>query len=160
MRLTDKLPRMIGVQAKGCSPIVKAFKENKKTVESWDQINTIASGISDPLKGYNQDGTQTLNVIKDSGGYAISVSDDEIIESVFSFGHDQGIFVEPTSATVLCGYKQLRKIGVIKKDDLTVGIITGIGFKDTKSLYQLIGNIAIVEPSLKGFNSLKILENK
>jgi threonine synthase len=160
MNLIEKLPKMIGVQAKGCSPIVKAFKENNKNVEPWNHVNTIASGISDPLKGYDQDGTYTLNIIKGSGGYAISVSDEEIIDSVFSLGNGQGIFVEPTSATVFCGYKQLRKSELIKKDDLTVSIITGIGFKDTKPLYKFIGKIPIVEASLMEFDSLNILENE
>src|SRR5208337_2308714 len=53
--LIKNLPKMLGVQAMGCAPIVKAYKENRKEVEAWGETKTIALSIADPLVGYERD---------------------------------------------------------------------------------------------------------
>ncbi len=153
----NKLPRMIGVQAMGCAPIVKAYNEKRNKVEPWDLVDTIASGISDPLKGYSQDGTYTLKTIKNSNGYAISVSDEEILKSVLVLGKQQGLYVEPTSASVIIAYEKLRKMNIIRERDLTVSIITGIGFKDTKPLMNSLNSIPLIEPTFDKFKEIEML---
>ena len=153
----NKLPRMIGVQAMGCAPIVKAYNEKRNKVEPWDLVDTIASGISDPLKGYSQDGTYTLKTIKNSNGCAISVSDEEILKSVLVLGKQQGLYVEPTSASVIIAYEKLRKMNIIRERDLTVSIITGIGFKDTKPLMDSLNSIPLIEPTFDKFKEIEML---
>jgi threonine synthase len=155
---TNKLPKMIGVQAMGCAPIVKAYNENRDKVEPWDLVDTIASGISDPLKGYSQDGTYTLKTIKNSKGCAISVNDEEILKSVLVLGKQQGLYVEPTSASVISAYENLRKMNIITQSDLVVGILTGIGFKDTKPLISSLNSIPLIEPTFDKFKEIEMLK--
>lgn len=155
---TNKLPKMIGIQATGCAPIVKAYNEDCDKVKPWGLVDTIASGISDPLKGYSQDGTCTLKTIKNSNGCAISVNDEEILKSVLILGKQQGLYVELTSATVISAYEKLRKMNIIGERDLTVSIITGIGFKDTKPLFDFLDSIPLIGPTFRKFKELKMVE--
>lgn len=132
--LIDNLPSMVGVQAKGCAPIVRSFKEGAKTVKPWDEPKTVATGIADPLQGYAQDGTLTLETIRKSKGVAVAVQDEEILEALKLLARTEGIFAEPTGAVPIAGLRKLIDEGVIDKDDMVVCAITGHGLKDFNSL--------------------------
>ena len=121
--LTDKLPKMIGFQSEGCSPIVNAFKKNFTMVSPVDNPKTIATAIEcgDPL-----DGKKALNALKDSRGFAEDVSDKEILDAQILLAREEGIFVEPSGAVSLAGYLKVRK----KLGGKVVCILTGHGLKD------------------------------
>ena len=125
----DRLPRMLGVQADGCSPIIRAYKNKLDEVTAFENPRTIADGINDPLIGYAQDGTRTLQTMFKSSGAGISVSDDSIISSLSELARNEGIFCEPASATVLPAITSGIKKGYIKKGQTVVAIITGHGLK-------------------------------
>jgi threonine synthase len=144
--LVSSLPSMVGVQAEGCAPIVRAFEKQDQEVKAWDTCQTIASGIADSLAGYAQDGTLTLQTIRESGGLAVSVSDEALLESVLILGRDAGIFAEPTGAASIAAVKKLVKEGLIKKDDTVICVITGQGFKDLEPLKK---KIKITEKEIK-----------
>lgn len=129
---TNSLPKMVGVQALNCSPIVKAFQESNENVSAWKGgVQTVASGIADPLTNYAEDGTRTLNVIKQSEGQAISVSENEIKESQVLLAEKEGIFVEPSSATVIGALNILVKNNMINNNERVVCVLTGHGLKDS-----------------------------
>jgi threonine synthase len=134
--LSENVPKMIAVQAEGCAPIVRAFESGCTRVEGWADPHTIATAIADPLDGYEQDGELVLNILRESGGMAVSVTDDEIIESVFELAGNEGIYAEPAGAAPLAALKKLLRMGSIGRHDIAVCIVTGHGLKDTQSVMK------------------------
>lgn len=130
----DRLPRMIGVQAEGCAPIIDAFEKGSNRVSAWEKCDTVAGAIADPLKGYEDDGTRTLNSIRASGGYGVKVSDDLIMDTVKELAVKEAIFAEPASASSVSAVYKLKDKGVIKNNECVVSIITAHGLKDTDEL--------------------------
>lgn len=132
--LTSALPRMVGIQAEGCAPIARAFEEGTDEVREWTRKpETVAGGIADPLVGYEDDGTYTLQVIRESRGIALSVSDGEILRAAVDLGGTEGLFAEPTGAASVAAVKKLLGRGHIKSCDTVVCIVTGHGLKDTSA---------------------------
>jgi len=136
--LVDKLPAMIGVQAKGCAPIVRAFESGNLEVRTWGTPHTIASGIADPLQGYSDDGTFTLQIIRESGGVAVAVEDDDLIESVRKLSSFAGIFAEPTSAASVASLERLKEKGILEGNDTIICMITGSGFKEPDAIGEYV----------------------
>ena len=77
LALVDRVPRFAAVQATGCAPIFHAWQAEESEVKAWDSPHTVAKGIADPLKGYAQDGTFTLQAVRSSGGIVLAVTDEE-----------------------------------------------------------------------------------
>src|SRR5699024_3365505 len=96
--LKIEIPKLIGVQAKGNAPIALAFEYGYDNVISESNPKTIAGGIADGLLGYTEDGTYTLNIIKKSQVFCLTVSDNEIIEAQENLARDECLFVEPSPA--------------------------------------------------------------
>ncbi|GAB7388959.1 threonine synthase [Bacillaceae bacterium] len=127
-----KLPRMVGVQAKNCAPIVRAFEEQAAEVKPWGQPETIASGIADPLTTYPQDGTRTLRTIRESGGCAIGVPDESIKRYRKLLAETEGVFAEPAAVTSVAAVEELKNAGRIRPEESVVCVVTGHGLKDLK----------------------------
>ncbi|MGB6371761.1 MAG: threonine synthase [Atribacterota bacterium] len=143
--LCNKIPAMVGVQAENCSPIITAYKQNKKYVVAWEKADTIASGIADPLIGYDQDGTMTLDAIYKTNGIGVAVSEDELINAVYELGSQEGIFAEPAAAAAWAGYKKLLKDEKITRNDKVVLMITGHGLKQSIASNFNYNKIPIIE---------------
>lgn len=126
----QKVPRLIAAQSEGCAPIVRAFAGGSLIVEPWDAPSTIASGISDPLSGYPEEGSHTLALIRASGGEAVAVPDVQIVAAMATLARRVGLFSEPTGATSLAACRKLFSRGRIGSSDTIVCIVTGHGFKD------------------------------
>jgi threonine synthase len=129
-----KLPAMAGIQAEGCSPIARAYREGKEQVQSDPSPQTIASGINDGLHGYAQDGTYTLDVIRRSGGYCDAATDAEIREAQTWLAQDEGLFVEPSSAVCVAELKKSVESGRVNRDASVVIVLTGHGLKDMRQV--------------------------
>ena len=127
--------RLVAVQAQGCAPIVRAFEAGEDSVTAWGSPQTIASGISDPLIGYERDGTYTLRLVRASGGSAIAVSDAELRAAMAGLASREGIYAEPTGASPIAALPKLLATGALARDARVVCLITGHGFKDAK-VYQ------------------------
>lgn len=130
MGLIDRLPALVCVQSAGCAPIASAFLEKRK-VTCWNRPETIASAISDPLDGYEQDGDLTIEAVEATEGTAVIVSDEEIREAGLLLARKDDIFVELSTASVIAGIKKLIKSGSIQKDSVCVCLLTGHGLKDS-----------------------------
>ncbi len=134
MGVISKLPKMIGVQAEGCSPIARAYKNNETEVQSDDHPKTIAGGICDGLTGYSKDGTYTLSIIRKSKGLALFCNDSAILEAQKWLAVDEGIFVEPSSAAAITAVEKTLQEHTIDTDEVVVTILTGHGLKDMASV--------------------------
>lgn len=121
--LIDQTPEMIGVQAEGCNPVVKAFQEDRDHVEAVEQADTIAGAIAceDPL-----DGEPALSALYESNGGAISVSEEEIREGKRLLAEKEGIYAEEAGAVALAG---LIKEKHTFQDQTVVCAVTGHGLK-------------------------------
>lgn len=127
----DKLPRMAGVQATGCAPIYEAFRKGEAEVRPWRGASaTLASGIADPLLTYPEDGTRTLAVIRESGGAAAAVPDEELIRYRGLLAEREGVLAELSSVTAAAAAERLLESGAIRPAHTVVAIVTGHGLKD------------------------------
>jgi len=130
----DRIPRMIGVQAYGCAPIVEALVKNKSAPVDVSEPYTHALGIfvRNPVNG-----RKALRAIKDSGGVAVTVQDSEIFAAEQEIARLEGIFAEPSSSATTAALKKLVNQGLVDGDESVVCLITGSGLKATDVLQEL-----------------------
>ena len=122
-------PTMIAVQAAGCAPLVKAWNEERSSVESWPDASTVAAGLRVP-RPYGD--YLVLKILKESRGTAVSVTDEEIISSVKHWARVEGVFAAPEGAASLAAYRKLisqKTPGIISEKDRLVLFNTGTGLK-------------------------------
>ena len=122
----DRRPRMISVQASGCAPIVRAFQQGLNQAPAWNNAATIASGLRVPAAIADY---LILKVIRDSGGTALDVSDQEIVEAMGEMGRLEGIFPAPEGAATWAGLKRLLSDGTIRPKERILLLNTGTGLK-------------------------------
>ncbi|HTS11286.1 MAG TPA: threonine synthase [Candidatus Limnocylindrales bacterium] len=123
-----KKPRMIAIQSSGCAPVARAFEQGSKTSEAWQNAATFASGLRVP-KAYGD--YIILEILRESGGTALAVSDEDILASVKDWAQNEGVFLSPEGATATAAYDHLLKTGFLKREDRVVLFNTGAGLKYT-----------------------------
>ncbi len=123
-------PRMVTVQAAGCAPMVRAFEEGKRFADEFPNAHTTASGLRVP-KAIGD--FLIIDALRASGGIAIAVTDQELIEATKEIGAAEGIFCAPEGAACLPALKKLLKDGNVKADDRIVLFNTGSGVKYVES---------------------------
>ncbi|OGB95547.1 MAG: threonine synthase [candidate division NC10 bacterium RBG_16_65_8] len=133
--LVRNKPRLVAVQSQNCAPIVAAYQTDRRTVSSVEHRPTIAGGLSIPNPG--DLGDLTLQVIRESGGTAVAVTEDEIRWGMQELWRE-GIFSEPTGAVTVPALHRLVEEGKIRSGDTVVCIVTGTGFKDLHSVEDQI----------------------
>jgi threonine synthase len=148
----DRLPKLVAVQAEGCRPIVDAVNGDGtvKFVEPHTLADSIAVGIP-------RNRVMAVRDIKNSEGFGIAVSDDEIIEAIKYLGSTEGIFAEPAGSTAFAGALKALKNGRISKNDKVVIIVTGNGLKDIESAIKAGGKPLTINPDIE---SIKKALNK
>jgi threonine synthase len=126
--LTERTPRMLGVQAEGAAPITTAFRtgEAMRPMEPHTLADSIAVGVPRNWK-------KAVLAVAESGGAMINVSDEEILEAMRSTGRLTGIFAEPAAATAVAGLRRAVAEGMVGRRASVVAIITGNGLKDVQS---------------------------
>ncbi|WP_083508032.1 pyridoxal-phosphate dependent enzyme [Aureimonas frigidaquae] len=125
-----QVPRLVAAQSEGCAPIATAFREGLQDVSPWPAPHTLASGISDPLASYPDEGSLTLSLVHATGGQGVAVPDAMILSAMHDLARRAGLFSEPTGATSLAAMRQLFDDGLIGEDDTIVCLVTGNGAKD------------------------------
>lgn len=123
-----EIPRLIGVQSDRCCPITEAYEQHRSVRAYQMTRKTIASGLNDELRGYEQDGERTLAYIYASRGIAVAVEENAIIDSV-SLLAKEGLYVEPASAAPVAAIEKLKEVEIIQPQDSVVMIATGNGLK-------------------------------
>ena len=110
----SKRPRMYAVQAEGCAPIVRAFGKGEEFAERWEQPATIATGIRVP-KAVGD--FLILRAVRESGGGAIAVSDQAILEAVEDAARDDGFLLCPEGGALLAAWRQALSRGLVERDE-------------------------------------------
>ena len=124
--LGAKKPRMVAVQASGCAPIVKAYDDGVDHAELWENAHTIASGIRVPIAIGD---FLILQAVRDSGGFAIAVPDDEIAAAQVRVPDREGQLLCPEGAATFAAYLRALDDGRVGKDERVVLFNCGNGLK-------------------------------
>ncbi len=138
------LPKMVGAQALGCSPVVTAWDANTLEVEPV-KPNTIAKSLA---IGNPADGYYSLKIMKQSGGEATSVTDDETIEGMKLLARTEGIFAETAGGVTVAVLKKLAAAGKVDPDELVVVYVTGNGLKTQEALVGQLNDPVYVRASM------------
>ncbi len=123
-------PRMVTVQAEGCAPIVRAFEEGNRFADEFPNAATTASGLRVP-KAIGD--FLILDALRNSGGTAVSVTDEELIAATREIGAAEGIFCAPEGAACLPALRTLMETGEVKRGERVVLFNTGSGVKYMES---------------------------
>jgi threonine synthase len=124
--ISTKRPRMVSVQAAGCAPLVRAFQQKQQRVDFWQNAVTIASGLRVPMLFADR---LALRCLYQSGGTALSVTDEEILIAQKELAQLEGIWAAPEGAATLAGFKRLQETGFCKPGNKIVLFNTGSGLK-------------------------------
>ncbi|GAA3870857.1 pyridoxal-phosphate dependent enzyme [Streptomyces sedi] len=130
----DRVPRVLISQPERCAPLARALAAGAEAVEAADWRRTLAEGtaIAQPVRD-----REVLRAIRDTGGAATSVPEDELLPAVRELAAG-GLFVEPTSAQVLPALRRFREAGVVGPEDTVVTVLTGSGLKAASVLSGLL----------------------
>ena len=124
--IDGKRPRMYSVQASGCAPIVRAFEAGADQAVEFPKAQTRASGLRVP-KAIGD--FLMLRILRESGGGAIAIDDNEMIRVTREVGGAEGLFIAPEGAACFAALRSLVDSGTIKRDEHVVVFNTGSGIK-------------------------------
>lgn len=152
--IDGEMPRMLGAQAEGCSPIYQALKEGRDFIKPV-KPNTIAKSIA---IGNPADGPYAVKVAKESRGDIQIATDEEVIEGIKLLAKTEGIFTETAGGTTIAVLKKFAEAGLIGKDEVVVAYITGNGYKTMEVLEGKLQKPIHIKPSLIEFKQKVIGE--
>jgi threonine synthase len=118
--------RFVAVQAEGCAPVVKAFRDGAETTSAWENPTTEAAGLRVPSPFA---GRQMLRILRESGGDAIAVSERAIVEAQHLLARLEGAWTSPEGAAVVAALGQMKDQGQVTADARVVIMLTGAGIK-------------------------------
>ena len=124
--INGKLPKMVAVQANGCAPIVKAWENGDEHAPLWENAYTKAAGIRVPIAVGD---FLIIRAIRESKGFAMSVSDEEIFEARDRVASNDGCFLCPEGAATMTAYEKALSSKLISKDDKVVLFNCATGLK-------------------------------
>ena len=140
--LIDRLPKMVAVELVG-GPLANAIRKNLRFPEPIGARESVAFSINGTISSF-----AALKAIRDSGGTAVEVSDDDIMTAQEILGQE-GLYAEPASASSAAGLYQMAQTGQLAGISSAVCIVTSSGLKDPGSISDKKGDIPVIEPGLK-----------
>jgi threonine synthase len=142
--------KIYSAQAAGCAPIIEALHRGSDIVKPV-KPNTIASSIAigDPAEGY-----YVLQVVRESGGWGESVTDEEMLDAMKLLARTEGIFTEPAGGAEVATTKKLIEQGRIPRDESIVISITGNGYKALAAVAPALEKPFEIDATLDGFDAL------
>ncbi len=122
----ERLPRMVAVQAAGCAPIVRAFETGADRAERWNDAATVAAGIRVPAAIGD---FLILRALRESGGFAIAVSDEAILAARKQAAAKEGVLLCPEGAATLAAWRKAIAAGLVSPDERVVLFNCATGLK-------------------------------
>ncbi len=141
--LIDKVPRVLGVQAVGASPLVQAARSG----EAWRPApaETIADSIS---VGHARNPHKALQAVERSEGAWVAVNDEEILAAITTTGELSGVFAEPAASAATAGVKVALAEGILDSSCEVAILVSGNGLKDTSAALRAAGGPVDVQPTV------------
>jgi len=140
-----------GAQAAGCSPISTALKKGTDIVKPVPNPQTIVKSLA---IGTPADGYYAIRTMKETGGSAEDVTDEEVVEGIKLLAETEGIFAETAGGTTVACARKLIESGKIPRDESIVLCITGHGLKTQEAIHEKCGAPRVIKPSLREFEAL------
>src|SRR3954447_18496022 len=110
----SKRPRMYAVQTEGCAPIVRAFENGDEFAQRWEDTSTVATGIRVPTAVGD---FLILRAVRDSGGAALAVSEEAILQAVEDVARDDGFLLCPEGGAVVAAWRLALSRGLVGRDE-------------------------------------------
>ncbi|MBT8507020.1 threonine synthase [Methanomicrobiaceae archaeon CYW5] len=129
----DRMPMMTGIQAQGSRPVVDAIEQGLDPLIPQKDPETVATAIR---IGAPVNAEKALRAIRETGGTAEAVTDEEILAMQRDLARKEGIGVEPASAASVAGVKKLVEAGLIDRDERIVCVVTGHLLKDPETVIR------------------------
>ncbi len=124
--IKGKFPRMVAVQAEGCAPIVKAWAAGDEHAPLWQNAHTVASGIRVPIAVGD---FLIIRAVRESGGYAVALPDDEIIAARDAIAQEEGLLLCPEGAATAAAYKRVLAEGKVGEKETVILYNCATGLK-------------------------------
>ncbi len=141
-----RMPRLIGVQAEGSSPLYRAWAAG---IEAKDMEPVEAHTIADSIcAGLPRDRVKAMRAVRETDGAFVSVSDEEILAAIPLLAQTTGVFAEPAGAAPLAGLRRALEDGIIRADARVVILATGSGLKDIAGAMKSVGAGYEIEPTM------------
>ena len=137
----EKLPRLLGVQAAGASPLVKAFRERADLVPG--PAETLADSI---CVGHPRNWRKALRAVRESQGALVAVTDDAILDAMREGGRRAGVFGEPAGVAGLAGLRHAVEAGIVGRKESALAVVTGSGLKDVRAAMRAGGEPVDLRP--------------
>lgn len=124
--IDGRRPRMVVVQAEGCAPMVRAFREGRTHAEPVSDPHTLAAGLRVPVAIGDY---LVLAAVRASGGTALTVTDQEMLDGVAELARTQGVFAAPEGGALVAALRKLLANGDVHADENVLLLVTGSGAK-------------------------------
>ena len=148
----DHMPKIMGVQAEGSSPLVDAWERG---IEGWEMAPVSASSVADSIvAGLPRDRNKALAAVRETDGAYIAVSDQEILDAIPIIARNTGVFSEPAAAASYAGLVKAVDQELVDPHERIVVMLTGSGLKDIKSAMKTVPAPPIVAPNLDAVKAL------
>lgn len=146
------MPQMIAVQAEGSDSLKQAYENGGEVPHI--KAETIADSI---LVNYPKDAQFALQALQESKGYAVTVSDQEMITAVSEMARKTNVYGEPAGVAPYAALKKLAAEGKIEQDETVVIVVGGNGLKDTDAVLKHVNKTTLIKPDWEEF---KIIDEK
>lgn len=146
--VSDSKFKIHGTQATGCAPISHALKKGTDIVKPVPKPDTIVKSLA---IGTPADGYYAIHSMRQTGGSAEDVTDEEVVEGIRMLAEYAGIFAETAGGVTVAGAKKLIQSGHIGADDSAVLCITGHGLKTQEAIVGKCGEARIIAPNIREF---------
>jgi len=152
----ERIPRLVGVQSDQCTPLVNAMTNDMTPAQVIANPvsvgDTIAGALADDILF---DAYTALPAVRDTGGAALAVTDEEMLAAEGLLAARTGIFAEPASAAPIAALTRLVRDGVMGVSDSVCCVVTGSGFKDARAAEGIVECPKTVEPDEAAFRELE-----
>ncbi len=153
--LVDRVPRIDCAQSDASAAIclaIRRIRDDGESAPDWSTVvvdevraTTMADSISVDRP---RDGLAAVKGVLQSGGEAVTVSDEEILAAIPEMARTTGVFAEPAAAAPWAAVKQMVHDDRIEADELVVCIVSGSGLKDIANARKAVGKPLIIDPSI------------
>jgi len=143
----DRMPRLIGVQAIGSSPLVDAWEQG---LQGWEMEPVEAHSVADSIvSGLPRDRIKALRAVRETDGAFVRVSDEDILAAIPALARGCGVFAEPAAAAAYAGLVKAVEQKLVTPNERAVVLATGSGLKDVASAIKSVKeHPTVVEPTL------------
>ena len=141
--IIPRVPRLLGVQAEGARPVVDAFLSGKDVVPSRPDTRADSIAVGTP-----RNWRRAIARLRETNGSMVAVDDDQILDAMRLTARLGGVFGEPAGVAGVAGLRKALRLGLVKKEESALVVITGNGLKDIQTARAAAGNEVLIEPRL------------